>query len=206
MPVSIIPSFIYYDFICGITPGPANLTSLSTSIRRGRRVAMRQWYGVFIGFYVISIISGLLSYFVGSQLMEYVKYFSFVGAAYIIWLAIHILRDNDEESEEPSSLDESSRPRVEEGTFWFGFLLQMTNVKVMVSCVTTIGAFVLPYTTDLGAIMIAACVLPLAGGPMCNLVWLLAGSKLQNLFKEHKKVINIIMAISLIICAITMVL
>lgn len=206
MPVSIIPSFIYYDFICGITPGPANLTSLSTSIRKGRRVALRQWYGVFVGFYVISILSGLLSYFVGSQLMDYVKYFSFVGAAYIVWLAIHILREKEEEDNTDDNNNKPSKPKVKEGTFLFGFLLQMTNVKVMVSCVTTIGAFVLPYTTDLRSIMIAALVLPIAGGPMCNLVWLFAGSKLQNLFKEHKKIINIIMAISLIICAITMVL
>lgn len=208
MPVSLIPAFIYYDFICGITPGPANLTSLSTALRMGKKSAIRQWYGIFTGFYVISILSGIVSYLVGTQLMDYVKYFSFIGAAYIIWLAIHILMDKGDSTENESSGEVSQKkkaPSVKEGTFLFGFLLQMTNVKVMVSCITTIAAFVLPYTTDLIYILIISVILPIAGGPICNLVWLFAGVKLQNLFANHRRVVNIVMAASLIICAVTMV-
>lgn len=35
MPVEIIPSFLFYCFVSGITPGPANLCSLSLALRRG---------------------------------------------------------------------------------------------------------------------------------------------------------------------------
>ena len=45
MPVALIPSFLFYCYINGITPGPANLCSLSASLNAGKKVALRQWWG-----------------------------------------------------------------------------------------------------------------------------------------------------------------
>ena len=42
--------------------------------------------------------------------------------------------------------------------------------------------------------------------PVCNLAWLFTGVKLQRLFRRHKKVISILMAISLVYCAVSLVL
>ena len=92
MPVALIPSFLFYCYINGITPGPANLCSLSASLNAGKKVALRQWWGIFIGFFIDAMIAVFLIYFVGEVLGKYISYFAYVGAAYIIWLAIHILR------------------------------------------------------------------------------------------------------------------
>ncbi len=35
MPISLIPSFLLYCFVGGITPGPANLCSLAAALRCG---------------------------------------------------------------------------------------------------------------------------------------------------------------------------
>jgi len=35
MPISLIPSFLLYCFVGGITPGPANLCSLGAALRCG---------------------------------------------------------------------------------------------------------------------------------------------------------------------------
>ena len=43
MPVSLLPSFLSFCFINGITPGPANLCSLSTAMNEGKQAALRQW-------------------------------------------------------------------------------------------------------------------------------------------------------------------
>ena len=52
-PEQVIP-FLYYVYITAITPGPANLCSLGTAIQYGRKVAMRQWLGLLIGFVIVS--------------------------------------------------------------------------------------------------------------------------------------------------------
>jgi len=37
------------------------------------------------------------------------------------------------------------------------------------------------------------------------MIWLLTGAKLRNLFINHQKAVNIVMAIALVICAISVV-
>lgn len=55
----------FYCFVQGITPGPANLCSLATTLRYGRTLALRQWYGLIAGFYAVSFASVLVVWTVG---------------------------------------------------------------------------------------------------------------------------------------------
>ncbi|MDD2971098.1 MAG: LysE family transporter [Lachnospiraceae bacterium] len=194
MPVTIIPSFIAYCYITGITPGPANLCSLSAGIRYGKKIALRQWRGLFVGFSTISLLSVLATYFLGSVLNRYVRVLSWVGAAYILWLAWHILRSSNIETQDGADLP----------CFRTGMLVQMTNVKVMVSCVTALASFVLPYNTSFFALLAAGLFLPFTG-PVANLVWLYAGASLQKLFSDHRKAVDRVMAVSLALCAVSIV-
>ena len=82
MPVSLIPSFLSFCFINGITPGPANLCSLSTAMKEGKQAALRQWRGLFTGFAIVSLGSAMVNAFLGSVLGEYVRYLAWAGAAY----------------------------------------------------------------------------------------------------------------------------
>lgn len=52
MPVSLIPSFLAYCYIGAITPGPANLCSLSAALRYGKGPALKQWRGLFVGYFL----------------------------------------------------------------------------------------------------------------------------------------------------------
>ena len=192
-------SFLYYSFVSGITPGPANISSLSTAIRHGKSVALKQWRGLFAGYFTVSMISAVLTWLIGTAFSRYIRYFTFIGAAYILWLAFHILRDKGTDIQ-----NSTKKLHLQEGTFWFGFLLQATNVKVIIFCLTIFTGYVLPYRQDLLSLFLVGLLLPFIG-PVCNLAWLLAGSKLQSLFDRHRKLINRIMAASLVICAISMV-
>ena len=87
MPVSLIPSFLSFCFINGITPGPANLCSLSTAMNEGKQAALRQWRGLFTGFAIVSLGSAMVNAFLGSVLGEYVRYLAWAGAAYLLWMA-----------------------------------------------------------------------------------------------------------------------
>ena len=68
-PEQVIP-FLYYVYITAITPGPANLCSLGTAIQYGRKVAMRQWLGLLIGFVIVSTSSALVCYSLGTALND----------------------------------------------------------------------------------------------------------------------------------------
>ena len=94
MPISLISSFLLYCFVGGITPGPANLCSLSAALRYGRGSALRQWRGLFCGFFLDSMGAVVLTWLLGAALNEYVGMLAWVGAAYLLWMAWHMVRSS----------------------------------------------------------------------------------------------------------------
>ena len=208
IPIEILPSFLFYCYISAITPGPANICSLSTSLQEGKKAAFQQWIGIFTGFFIVSIISVFVSYFLGTALNDKVQYLSFVGAAYLIYLAIHILVGHNNKSEQKNDEEKSPSINSSEKSFFqhflTGVLVQLTNVKIMLMCLTAITSFVLPYNRTFLPILAAGLFLPFTG-PVANLVWLFAGLSLKRLFSNHKKTVNIVMSLSLILCAVSLV-
>lgn len=194
MPISLIPSFLLYCFVGGITPGPANLCSLGAALRYGRGPALRQWRGLFCGFFVDSMGAVALTWLLGAALNQYVGMLSWVGAAYLLWMAWHMLRsggaDVDNDPAAPS--------------FRNGLLVQLTNVKVIVFCITALSVYVLPYSRSIWALLPVGIFLPFTG-PVCNLVWLFAGASLQKLFADHRRAVDVGMAVSLLLCAVSLV-
>ena len=194
MPLSLLPSFLLYCYVGAITPGPANLCSLSTALRYGKGPALRQWRGLFTGFAIVSLASVLATYFLGAVLNQYVGVLSWVGASYLLWMAWHTLRS--------SAGPEGQAP--EAPGFLTGLLVQLTNVKIMVFCLMAMASFVLPYTGSFWALLAVGLFLPFTG-PVCNLVWLFAGASLQKLFARHRRTVDVAMALSLALCAASLV-
>ncbi|MDD6811636.1 MAG: LysE family transporter [Lachnospiraceae bacterium] len=194
MPYTMIPSFLLYCYINGITPGPANLCSLSAALRYGRKPALRQWRGLFTGFFLVSMAAVLITYLLGTVLNQYVGILSWIGAAYIMWLAWHTLRSAGAEAD-----DEVAQP-----SFKTGLLVQLTNVKIIVFCLTALSSFVLPYTHSFWTLLVVGLFLPFTG-PIANLVWLFAGASLQKLFANYRRTIDIVMASLLALCAVSLV-
>ena len=193
MPSTLIPSFLLYCYVGAITPGPANLCILSTALRYGRRAALRQWRGLFAGFFLISMASVLAAWFLGAVLDQYVGLLTWVGAAYLLWMAWHTLRS--------SSGPQGGAP--EAPGFWSGLLVNLTNVKVMLFCLMALTSYVLPYAKSFWPLLAAGLFLPLTG-PLANLVWLFAGAALQRLFEGHRKAVDRVCAASLALCALSL--
>ena len=89
-------------------------------------------------------------------------------------------------------------------TFLNGLLVQLTNVKVIIFCVTALSGYVLPYSRSLRALLPVGLLLPFSG-PLCNLVWLFAGASMQKLFEHHRRTVDVVMALSLVLCAVSLV-
>ncbi|MBR1586043.1 MAG: LysE family transporter [Clostridia bacterium] len=200
MPVSLLPSFLFFCFVNGITPGPANLCSLSAAMNYGKKAALRQWRGLFTGFAVVALASVLINYFLGSVMGEYVRYMAWVGAAYLLWMAWRLIRPLFREAG-PGAARAADGRGV---SFWTGLAVNLTNVKIMVFCMTALSSFVLPYTRSFLSLLLVGLFLPFTG-PVCNLAWLFAGVKLQALFDRHKALFNVLMALSLMYCAVALV-
>lgn len=195
MPVSLIPSFLLFCYVGAITPGPANICSLSAALRYGKKAALVQWRGIFAGFACVSLASVVVTWLLGAALSEYVGVLSWIGAAYILWMAWHTLRSSG-----VSADSDPAKP-----SFRSGLLLQLTNVKVMICCLTAMTSYVLPYSSSFWHLLAVGLFMPFTG-PVANLVWLFAGASLQKLFANHRRAVDIVMAIALALCAVSLVL
>ncbi|MGF1501567.1 MAG: LysE family transporter [Paracoccaceae bacterium] len=115
----------------GASPGPATLALAGTGMRRGRPTAMALAAGIVTGSAAWGVAAGLglgAAMLAEVWLAETLRY---VGAAYIMWLALRSLRS----ALRPSSLPNaaalpSTRP---ERAFVHGLLLHLTNPKAIFS-------------------------------------------------------------------------
>lgn len=194
MSLETVLSFLLYAFVSGITPGPANLFSLSVAMKSGRNVAIKQWYGLFTGYTIVALASVFIVYFISRTFENFIEVFSFIGAAYIAYLAISLLL----QAIKPYDKIRNNRTT---GNFRTGFFVQLTNVKIMVFCLTAITTYMLPCHQDFPHILIFGLILPFTG-PVCNLAWLFAGVLLQGMFKKHHRIFYTLMGLSLLYCAI----
>ena len=194
MPTTMIPSFLLYAYVGAITPGPANLCSLGAALRYGKGPALKQWRGLATGFFTVSMAAAAIAWLLGAALNEYVGLLSWVGAGYMLWLAWHMLR--------ASGADPDSDPTAP--SFRNGLLVQLTNVKIMIFCLTAQTSYVLPYTRSIWALLAMALFLELTG-PVCNLAWLFAGASLQKLFANHRRAVDTVMAAALALCAVSLI-
>ena len=194
MPISMVPSFLIYCYVGAITPGPANLCSLGAALRYGRGPALRQWRGLFCGFFLDSMGAVAVTWLLGAALDRYVGALSWIGAAYLLWMAWHMLR--------PGGADPDRDPAAP--TFLTGLLVNLTNVKVIIFCIAALSGYVLPYNSSIWALLAVGLFLPFTG-PVCNLVWLFAGASLQKLFARHRRTVDVAMALSLALCAVSLV-
>jgi cysteine/O-acetylserine efflux protein len=161
----------------------------------GRKQALLQWRGIFTGYAIVAFASSLAVWFLGIVVNKYIYVLTWIGAAYILWLAWHILR----------SSDVGHAQAGKHCNFYTGLMVQLTNAKIMVSCVTALTTYALPYADSYWDVLKIAALLPFLGGPIANLVWLFTGAGMQRFFMKYQKPVNIVMALSLVICAISIV-
>lgn len=190
MPSQMLPSLLLYILALGYTPGPSNLCAFHSGIHFGRRHAMRVWWGFVIGFLFIDTTLVLVTHFLGDILGPYVKYLSYAGALYMLSLAVMIIVKSGQSKED---MAKSCTVRT-------GIIIEVTNVKVWMFCLTALGTFVLPYSSSFVELAKVGVLLTLAG-PVANLVWLVAGAGLNSLTERYGRLIDIILAAVLVLSA-----
>lgn len=201
MKLSIILAMLQYIFICAYTPGPANFFALQTSSKYGYKQFLKAYPGLVLGSVSLFSLSTLILLFFREYVPQLVIWLHYAGILYILILAWKIFRSGPADISTGNISDSSdSFTMSNQGpTMKTGFLLNITNVKIMILGFTVLQLFVLPYQTS----TLVICSMALATAVFITtstLVWGYLGEILQSYFNKHYKMCNTVMALLLVSC------
>ena len=185
MPGYVVTNFFIYAIVNAFTPGPGNILALNTVTNYGWKNGKRLFFGIFAGYYAVQIICAIFVYGVGTFLPNALHVMKYIGAAYILWLAIHIAVSKPEPAADTGS-----------ASFMKGFLLQFVNVKISMFGITALTGFIAPYSTAL-MVLIGFELLIATIGTIATMTWIGVGILIQKVYLNHYRIINIILALTL---------
>ena len=134
------------------------------------------------------MICAVFVYGVSRFLPDVLGVMKYVGAAYILWLAVHIAVSRpDEEGGERSA------------SFWKGFMLQFVNVKIYLFGITALTGYVTNFSTSLPVLVFFELVIATIG-TVATSAWIGTGLVIQKIYLRHYRLINIILAGALLEC------
>lgn len=183
-----LANFLIYAVVNAFTPGPGNILALNTITTYGWKNGKRLFFGIFAGYYVVQIICAIFVFGVGTFLPTALNAMKYIGAAYILWLAIHIAVSK------PMTMENSGS-----ASFMKGFLLQFVNVKIYMFGITALTGFVTPFYTTL-AILLGFELIIATIGTVATMTWIVLGLMIQKFYQNHYRVINFILALTLLEC------
>jgi cysteine/O-acetylserine efflux protein len=192
MPVQTIIQLLIYCAVSAFTPGPGNILALNTVTNYGYRKGRPLFLGIFAGYYAVQTISAIFVYSVNSLLPDVTNVLKYIGAAYIIWLAVHIAISKPAEEDTEKS-----------ASFWKGFMLQLVNVKIYMFGITVLSGYVVNYW-DSFPILFAFEMLVATIGTIATGTWIGVGLLIQKFYLKHFRIINVILALTLAECVYSM--
>ena len=191
MPAYVIGNFVLYCVINAFTPGPGNILALSTVTNYGWKKGKPLFFGIFTGYYVVQLICAVFVFGIAAFMPSVLGVMKYIGAAYILWLAIHIAISKPEK-------DEDSRS----ASYMKGFLLQFVNVKIYLFGMTALTGYITDYYTSLTALVIAELFIATLGS-FATLTWIGMGALIQKFYLKHYRIINVLLALTLVECIIS---
>ena len=192
MPGYVFSNYLVFCFINAFTPGPGNLLALNTVTNYGIRKGRPLFLGIFTGYIAVQTICAFFVYAVGTVAPGFLNILKYVGAAYILWLAVHIAVSVPKEESDRQS-----------ASYVKGFLLQLVNVKVSLFGLTALTGFVVEYGKSLPFLLTFGSIV--AGmGILATATWIGLGALIQKFYRKHYRILNIIMALTLLECIVSM--
>lgn len=185
--------FLVYAIVTTVTPGPNNLMSMSGAARLGFRRSLPFNLGIWVGFSAVTVACTFLCSLLSALIPKLKLPMLIVGALYMLWLAWKTLRS----STELAAADGK-------GGFLSGLALQFVNPKIYLYCIVSMEAYILPYFNGRPLILLGFALLLAFIGFAFTLCWSAFGSAFRFLFSKHGKVVNVIMALLLVYCAVSL--
>lgn len=188
MPGYVLGNFFIYSVINAFTPGPGNILALNTVTNYGYKKGRPLYWGIFAGYYVVQVICAVFVFGVSTFLPDVLGIMKYIGAAYILWLAVHI------------ALSKPTTGTVEKSaSFLKGFLLQFVNVKIYLFGITALTGYITEYSASLWVLLLFEIIIATIG-TIATLTWIGMGVLIQRAYQKYYRVINIILALTLSEC------
>lgn len=178
-------SFLTFNWIMAITPGPNTIMALSEGQNKGFRRGLAFNFGSLIGFWLVGlVVAGLSAIVVNNpQLTTILK---LIGSLYLIYLAVHSLLpasniDTNEGLTHPISA---------------AILLQATNIKIYLYYIAGLSGFATVFSTNRYSVWLKLTMMVVIG-ILGTLIWTLAGHYLKTFYERHQGVVNLVVALLL---------
>ena len=188
---------LLYLAVSAFTPGPNNLMCMYLGATYGLKGSRKFITASMASVFVKALLCGLLNVALASVIPAVVPVLKWVGAAYMLYLAWTMLKSGMKGGQVGEKQGES--------TYSAGVLLQILNMKSWVSAISLFSVYVVPYTTALWAVLAGAGTM-LGLLIAASLSWCLFGRAIKNVYEKYRLPISILMALSLVYCAVTAVL
>ena len=176
--------FLAYVFLTTFTPGPNNIMAMSNAMRSGYKRTLAFLAGITAGFLLVMLICGLLNVVLVKLLPEIKIWLNVLGALYMVYLAIHILR---------SKPPDQDATQTGTNSFMGGFQMQFLNLKVILYGVTVYSTFIVQSYQSPIIIALFAPILALVGF-IATSTWAVGGEIFRALFIKYNKALNILMS------------
>ncbi|HOA15034.1 MAG TPA: LysE family transporter [Bacillota bacterium] len=183
-------SFFSYTILQIITPGPNNIMAMNNGIRHGVLKSFGFNLGVLTGQTINMLLASLFSSYLYKLVPQLKPYVTFIGAAYILYLAYKTFKSKPGNGSSGASIQR----------FLPGLAVQFINPKGVLMALTVASVYVTPNFDAFLPIML----LSLLVGFMClasTVIWGSFGSLFQYFYSKNYKVINAVMAVLLVYCA-----
>lgn len=188
-----ISEFLIYCFVTAYTPGANNLLSMSNAARLGFRKSFRFNLGITMGFLIVMSVCTIFSSTLYSVLPKVKIFMQILGAAYMLYLAWKVWKSSSDFEVESGK----------ESSFLAGMVLQFMNPKIYIYAITAMSLYILPVFHSVVALIGFTLVLTVIGASG-SYVWALFGSAFCKFFAQHTKTVNLVMALLLVYCAISL--
>ena len=139
MLLSAILSYLPYSLATAFTPGPNNILAFYSVSQKGWRRGKSILCGIGFGF-----LCALFCYELVTYLPSVTGILKYAGAAYIVFLAVHIAL---------SRPDDAEYTKI---SFSKGFFLQFVNAKIILYAITVYTGYLSPHGQTLRSLLIHA--------------------------------------------------
>jgi threonine/homoserine/homoserine lactone efflux protein len=152
MDLSTWVAFAVLETILCITPGPAVLFTVGTTLGRGRAAGFAAMTGIVTGNTIYFVLSATS---LGAILLASYEVFTlvrWVGAAYLVYLGLRALLGNH--AALPEGAPQQSPANAKRGAFAGGTMTQLSNPKALIFFTALLPQFIDPHRWLVGQVAI----------------------------------------------------
>lgn len=181
------------------TPGPNNIASAAMGTLYGFRKTLPFLVGICLSFFLMCLVSAWVARTLLARFPALEALLTYAGAAYVIYLAVNILKTSYQFDARPSATTQPAG-------LWAGFTLQLLNPKFLVFALTLFSTFFAAEARQARSLVLIALGLTLISAFSVS-SWTLFGSWVrQHMHRPAlRHTVNLLLALLLAYSALEMV-